>query len=98
MKKIDASGNTVLDEDGEPVLEEAYSVKTGTVLTINTKTKKLYNDDQELIDISASLTPQKMESIRAGGSYVSICKKLQSFAATIGVDQVSVLLLQRNIS
>jgi aconitate hydratase 2/2-methylisocitrate dehydratase len=34
------------------VLEEAYSVATGTVLTINTKTKKLYNGDKELKDIS----------------------------------------------
>jgi aconitase B len=45
---------------GDPVLEEAYSVATGTVLTINTKTKKLYNGDQELIDISKAFTPQKV--------------------------------------
>ena len=44
--------NVVVDENGEPVLKQAYSVETGTVLTINTKTKKLYNGDQELIDIS----------------------------------------------
>jgi aconitate hydratase 2/2-methylisocitrate dehydratase len=29
------------DEAGEATLEEVYSVATGTVLTINTKTKKL---------------------------------------------------------
>ena len=70
------------DADGEPILEEAYSVATGTVLTINTKTKKLYNGDQELIDISSSLTPQKMEFMRAGGSYAIVFgKKLQTFAA-----------------
>ena len=51
-------------------------------LTINTKAKKLYNGDQELIDITASLTPQKLESIRAGGSYAVVFgKKLQTFAA-----------------
>ena len=100
MLGIDPSGNPVLDEDGEPVLEEAYSVATGTVLTINTKTKKLYNDGQELIDISASLTPQKMESIRAGGSYAVVFgKKLQSFAASaLGVDQVSVFAPSKEIS
>lgn len=88
VKKKDAEGNNVIGEDGEPVLEQAYSVETGTVLTINTKTKKLYNGDQELIDISASLTPQKMEFIKAGGSYAVVFgKKLQTFAArTLGVE------------
>ena len=33
----------VEDEDGEAVLEEAYSVATGTVLTINSKTKTLHD-------------------------------------------------------
>ncbi|GIR13674.1 MAG: hypothetical protein CM15mP23_22490 [Cryomorphaceae bacterium] len=74
-KEKDVNGNTVLDEDGEPVLEEAYSVKTGTVLTINTKEKKLYNGDQELCDISAAFTPQKMEFMRAGGSYAIVFGK-----------------------
>jgi len=81
VKKTDANGELVRNESGEPVLEEAYSVKTGTVLTINTKTKKLYNGDQELIDISRSFTPQKMEFIKAGGSYAIVFgKKLQTFA------------------
>ncbi|MEM9942409.1 MAG: bifunctional aconitate hydratase 2/2-methylisocitrate dehydratase [Planctomycetota bacterium] len=84
VKKKDADGNTVYDEDGEPVLEQAYSVDTGTVLTINTKEKKLYNGDEELIDISSSLTPQKTEFIRAGGSYAIVFgKKLQTFAAKV---------------
>ena len=61
VKQKDADGNTIVDEDGEPVLKQEYSVDTGTVLTINTKTKKLYNGDKELKDISAALTPQKME-------------------------------------
>ena len=41
---------------------------TGTVLTINTKEKKLCLGDEELIDISPALTPQKVEFIKAGGS------------------------------
>ena len=43
VKKKDAEGNTILDEDGEPVLEEMYSIDTGTVLTINTKKRMLYS-------------------------------------------------------
>jgi aconitate hydratase 2/2-methylisocitrate dehydratase len=78
--KHDSSGNLVLDEDGEPVLEQIYSVSTGTVLTINTKTKKLYNDGKELMDISSSFTPQKIEFMKAGGSYAIVFgKKTTSF-------------------
>ena len=100
VKKKDVNGNTVLDEDGEPVLEEAYSVKTGTVLTINTKEKKLYNGDQELSDISAAFTPQKMEFMRAGGSYAIVFgKKIQTFAAkTLGIDMPRVFAASKEIS
>jgi len=84
VKKLDADGNIIRNENNEPILEEAYSVATGTVLTINTQTKKLYNGDQELIDISRSFTPQKKEFIRAGGSYAIVFgKKLQTFAAKL---------------
>ncbi|RYJ39518.1 Bifunctional aconitate hydratase 2/2-methylisocitrate dehydratase [Flavobacterium anhuiense] len=84
VKKLDSDGKPVLNENNEPILEQAYSVATGTVLTINTKTKKLYNGDQELIDISRSFTPQKKEFIRAGGSYAIVFgKKLQTFAAKV---------------
>lgn len=84
VKKVDENGNVVRNESGDPVLEEVYSVATGTVLTINTKTKKLYNGDQELIDISKALTPQKKEFIRAGGSYAIVFgKKIQTVAAKI---------------
>ncbi|MGL4582340.1 MAG: bifunctional aconitate hydratase 2/2-methylisocitrate dehydratase [Flavobacterium sp.] len=84
VKKTDANGEVVRNEKGEPVLEQVYSVATGTVLTINTKTKKLYNGDQELIDISKALTPQKMEFIKAGGSYAIVFgKKIQTFAAKL---------------
>ena len=83
-KKKDSSGKTILDSNGEPILEEVYSVKTGTVLTINTKNKKLYKEGEEVRDISASFTPQKMEFIRAGGSYAVVFgKKLQAFAANL---------------
>jgi len=81
-KKKDKNGENVLDSDGEPILEEVYSVKTGTVLTINTKKKKLFKDKEELADISAAFTPQKMEFMKAGGSYAIVFgKKLQTFAA-----------------
>jgi len=84
VKKLDAEGNVIRNENNEPILEEVYSVATGTVLTINTKTKKLYNGDQELKDISKSFTPQKMEFIKAGGSYAIVFgKKLQTWASGI---------------
>ena len=84
VKQKDANGNTVVDEDGEAILKEEYSVATGTVLTINTKTKKLYNGDKELKDISTALTPPKMEFIKAGGSYAVVFgKKLQTFACKV---------------
>jgi aconitate hydratase 2/2-methylisocitrate dehydratase len=100
VKKTDLNGELVRDENGEPVLEQAYSVATGTVLTINTKTKKLYNGDQELIDISRSLTPQKMEFIKAGGSYAIVFgKKIQTFAAkTLGVEAPVVFAPSKEIS
>ncbi len=83
VKQFDENGNLIVDEEDEPVLKQTYSVATGTVLTINTKTKKLYDEaGKELIDISSSLTPQKMEFMRAGGSYAVVFgKKLQTFAA-----------------
>ena len=100
VKKLDAEGNTVLDENDDPVLEQTYSVETGTVLTINTKEKKLYNGDKELVDISSALTPQKVEFIKAGGSYAVVFgKKLQNFAAqTLGVELQSVFAPSKEIS
>lgn len=100
VKKVDENGNVVRNENGEVVLEEAYFVATGTVLTINTKTKKLYNGDQELIDISRSFTPQKMEFIKAGGSYAIVFgKKLQTFAADLlGVEAPQVFAPSKEIS
>lgn len=99
-KQVDANGDVVRNEAGDPVLEEVYSVATGTVLTINTKTQKLYNGDQELIDISRSLTPQKMEFIKAGGSYAIVFgKKIQTFAAqTLGIEAPTVFAPSKEIS
>lgn len=100
VKKLDADGKPILNENGDPILEQTYSVATGTVLTINTKTKKLYNGDQELVDISKALTPQKLESIKAGGSYsIVFGKKLQTFAAeTLGVPLEPVYAPSKEIS
>lgn len=100
VKQKDAHGNIVVDEDGEPLLKQEYSVETGTVLTINTKTKKLYSGDKELKDISAALTPQKMEFIKAGGSYAVVFgKKLQTFAAkALGIEAPQVYAQSKEIS
>jgi len=100
IKKLDTNGNVILNEDGEPILEEKYSVTTGTVLTINTKKKKLYKDNKELIDISSAFTPQKIEFMRAGGSYAVVFgKKLQTFAAnTLGIDIPPVYAPSKEIS
>ncbi len=100
VRQLDADGNPVLNESGDAVLEQLYSVATGTVLTINTKTKKLYHGDQELVDISSALTPQKVEFIKARGSYAIVFgKRLQSFAAqTLGVDIEPVFAPSREIS
>ena len=100
VKKLDENGEVLRNENGDSILEEAYSVATGTVLTINTKTKKLYNGDQELIDISKAFTPQKMEFIKAGGSYAIVFgKKLQTFASkTLGIDIVPVFAPSKEVS
>ncbi len=100
VKKLDENGKPLLNESGDPILEEVYSVATGTVLTINTKTKKLYNGDKELIDISKAFTPQKIEFIKAGGSYAIVFgKKLQTFASkTLGIDIVPVYAPSKEVS
>jgi aconitate hydratase 2/2-methylisocitrate dehydratase len=102
VKRLDAEGNTVLNEDGEPELKKLFSIDTGTVLTINTTTKKLYNEDssKELCDIASALTPQKLEFIRAEGSYAVVFgKKLQTTAAQIlGVEMPTVYANSKEIS
>ena len=101
VKKTGPDGKPILNNDGEPILEQVYSVETGTVLTINSKTKKLYNDagDTELVSLESSFTPQKMEFMKAGGSYAIVFgKKLQTFAAeTLGVEMPRVFAPSKEI-
>ena len=100
VKKKDHNGDVILDQNGDPVLEQKYSVDTGTVLTINTKKKKLFCNEEELVDIAEALTPQKIEFIRAGGSYsIVFGKKLQTFAAkTLGINALPVFATSKEIS
>ena len=102
VKKIGEDGKPLLNNDGNAVLEQKYSVETGTVLTINTAKKKLYSDDgsEELVDMTDSFTPQKVEFMKAGGSYAIVFgKKLQSFACeTLGVELTPVFAPSKEIS
>ena len=102
VKKIGSDGKPILNNDDSPILVEKYSVETGTILKINTKNKKLYNQegDQELVDLNDSFTPQKVEFMKAGGSYAIVFgKKLQSFACeTLKTKLVSVFAPSREIS
>jgi len=100
VKKLDAKGNTVLDKNGDAELEQVYSIDTGSVFTINTKKKKLYSGDKELLDMAASFTPQKLEFIRAGGSYAIVFgKKLQAFASeALGIENKSVFANSKEVS
>ena len=86
VKKIGSDGKPILNNDNSPILEEKYSVETGTILKINTKQKKLFNEngDEELADLTSSFTPQKLEFMKAGGSYAIVFgKKLQNFACKV---------------
>lgn len=102
IKKLDEDGNVILNNDGEPILEQAYSVETGTVLTINTKSRKLYDEasGEELADVSSSFTPQKVEFMKAGGSYAVVFgKKLQTFASeTLGIELKSAFAPSKEIT
>lgn len=101
-KKLGSDGKPILNNDGNPVLEQKYSVETGTVLKINTKTKKLYSEDgsEEYADLAASFTPQKMEFMKAGGSYAIVFgKKLQAFACeALGIELKSAFAPSKEIS
>ncbi len=101
VKTLDANGEVVEDEDGEAVLEQTYSVESGTVLTINTKSKTLSDADGTVLkDVSAAFTPQKMEFMKAGGSYAVVFgKKLQTFAAaTLGQELKSAFAASKEVS
>lgn len=100
-RKTGPDGKPVLNNDGNPILEQQFSVETGTVLTINTRDKKLYDENgKELVDVAASFTPQKREFMKAGGSYAIVFgKKLQTFAArTLGVEATPVFAPSKEIS
>ena len=99
-KKKDENGQVIVNENGDPILEQAYSVETGSVLTINTKDKKLLQGERVLTDISSALTPQKVEFIKAGGSYAVVFgKKLQSFAANVlGIEAPVVFAPSKEVS
>ena len=101
VKKTDADGKAILNNDGNPILEQKFSVATGTVLKIDTKKKKLLNEaGEEVADLSASFTPQKLEFMKAGGSYAIVFgKKLQTVAAEIlGVEAPVVFAPSKEIS
>ncbi|MBY6155522.1 bifunctional aconitate hydratase 2/2-methylisocitrate dehydratase [Vannielia litorea] len=101
VKKIGDGGKPILGNDGNPILEQKYSVETGKVLTINTKKKKLYDEDgEELVDMSSSFTPQKLEFMKAGSSYAIVFgKKLQTTAAEIlGVEPTPVFAPSKEVS
>ncbi len=102
VKKTGEDGKPILNNDGDPILEQKYSVDTGTVLKINTKTMKLYNaaGDEELVDLAASFTPQKVEFMKAGSSYAIVFgKRLQTFAAeTLGIEASQVFAPSKEIS
>ncbi|MEX0285434.1 MAG: bifunctional aconitate hydratase 2/2-methylisocitrate dehydratase, partial [Paracoccaceae bacterium] len=101
VKKVDEDGKPILNNDGNPILEQKYSVETGKVLKINSKTHKLLSEDgEELVDVSASFTPQKVEFMKAGGSYAIVFgKKLQTFAAeTLGIEAPLVFAPSKEVS
>ncbi|WP_432349209.1 bifunctional aconitate hydratase 2/2-methylisocitrate dehydratase (plasmid) [Shinella yambaruensis] len=100
-RKTGEDGKPILNNDGNPVLEQQFSVETGTVLKIDTKNKKLRDENgKELVDVAAAFTPQKMEFMKAGSSYAIVFgKKLQTFAAqTLGVEPTPVFAPNKEIT
>ena len=101
VKKMGDDGKPILNNDGNPILEQKYSVETGTVLKIDTKAKKLRSaEGEELVDMASSFTPQKVEFMKAGGSYAIVFgKKLQTFAAeTLGIEPPLVFAPSKEVS
>ena len=45
VKKLDEDGNPIMGNNDDPILEQRYSIETGTVLRINTTDKRLYNEE-----------------------------------------------------
>ena len=85
VKKLDEDGKPILNNDGNPVLEQVFSVETGTVLTIDTKAKKLYDGDEteELVDISDSFsqTRKKSSSAQAALMRLSLARSYKALPA-----------------
>ena len=101
VRKLDADGKPVLNNEGNPVLEQKYSVETGTVLKLDVKNRKLTDEaGKELVDVASSFTPQKLEFMKAGSSYAIVFgKKLQTFAAqTLGVEAPVVFAPNKEIT
>lgn len=101
VKKTGEDGKPILNNDGNPILEQKYSVETGTVLKIDVKSRQLCDETgKELVDIAAAFTPQKMEFMKAGSSYAIVFgKKLQTFAAqTLGIEATPVFAPNKEIS
>ncbi|KRA97950.1 aconitate hydratase [Devosia sp. Root685] len=101
VKKLGEDGKPILNNEGNPILEQKYSVETGTVLKIDAKTKTLRDENgKELVDIASAFTPQKVEFMKAGSSYAIVFgKKLQTFAAqTLGVTAPQVFAPNKEIS
>ncbi|TZG27796.1 bifunctional aconitate hydratase 2/2-methylisocitrate dehydratase [Sphingomonas montanisoli] len=100
-KMTGPDGKPILNNDGNPVLEEKFSVETGTVLKIDVKNKKLTDENGvELVDVASAFTPQKMEFMKAGSSYAIVFgKKLQTFAArTLGIEPTPVYAPNKEIT
>ncbi|MBB2166823.1 bifunctional aconitate hydratase 2/2-methylisocitrate dehydratase [Gluconacetobacter aggeris] len=101
VKKAGADGKPILNNDGNPILEQKYSVETGTVLKIDVKNKQLRDETgNELVDVAAAFTPQKMEFMKAGSSYAIVFgKKLQTFAAqALGIEATPVFAPNKEIT
>ena len=102
VKKIDQNGKPILNNDDTPILEQKYTVDSGTLLKIDIKRKKLLSASggEELVDLSSSFTPQKMEFMKAGGSYsIVFGKKLQSLACeALGVELKSAYAKAREVT
>ncbi|MDZ7926536.1 MAG: bifunctional aconitate hydratase 2/2-methylisocitrate dehydratase [Agrobacterium sp.] len=100
-RKTGEDGKPIINNDGNPILEQKYSVETGTVLKIDVKNRKLRDETgTELVDVAAAFTPQKMEFMKAGSSYAIVFgKKLQTFAAeTLGVEATPVFAPNKEIT
>ena len=73
----------MLGDDGGDRVGRSIPVATGTVLTINTKEKKLYHGGDEPVDVAQSFTPQKRSLRRRWFVCRRIWQEVQTFAAGV---------------